>query len=64
MKVTIISNGQPTRMVITPENEIEKLQLQSLFKGEVEVRQMDKAQVIDVNLVDCVIIQPKTEQKQ
>ena len=62
MKVSMYQNGT-MKLILVPENEIEKLQLQSLFKGEVEVRQMDKAQVIDVNLVDCVIIQPKTEQK-
>lgn len=62
MKISMYQNGT-MKLILVPENEIEKLQLQSLFKGEVEVRQMDKAQVIDVNFVDCVIIQPKTEQK-
>lgn len=62
MKIHILTNGS-LKMLISPETEIEKMQLDSLFKTPVDAKQMGTVRLIDIDLQDCVIIQPKTEQK-
>ena len=50
-------NGSTT-MYVSPETEIEKLMLLSLFSGAVETRQHPTVQIGGKNWVDCVEIIP------
>lgn len=64
MKIIMQQNGQ-TAMFISPETEIEKLMLQSLFSGPVESKQHSTLQLGDKQMVDCIQITPvvKTPEK-
>lgn len=57
MKIVMTQNGNTT-MYISPETEIEKLMLQSLFSGPVDSKQHPTIQIGGKNLVDCVEISP------
>ena len=55
MHVTMIQNGSIS-MVITPDTEIERLQLVELFKSPVDTSIIDKAQILDKNIADSIVI--------
>ena len=57
MKVLMTQNGNTT-MYLSPETEIEKLLLQSLFSGAVDARHHSTVQVGGKALVDAVEITP------
>ena len=60
MKIIMTQNGS-TCMYASPETEIEKLMLQSLFSGPVEVRQHPTIQIGGKNWVDAVEIVPAVQ---
>lgn len=64
MKVHILSNGI-TQLALTPENEIEKLQLDQLFSNPegVIIVQHKTLQLLDKNLVDTTVISNKIKEK-
>jgi len=64
MKVHILSNGI-TQLALTPDNEIEKLQLDQLFSNPegVVIVQHKTLQLLDKNLVDTTVISNKTKEK-
>lgn len=61
MKVHIVQNGN-IKIILAGDTEIEKLQIMELFKQPVEVQTVDKIQILDKSITDCVIIYPKTTQ--
>lgn len=63
MKVHIVSNGNLS-MVISPETEIEKLQIKELFQGPVTATVSDTVQILGKNIVDCVVITPISTDKK
>ena len=62
MKVLMTQNGNTT-MYLSPETEIEKLLLQSLFSGAVDARHHSTVQVGGKALVDAIEIVPIPVQK-
>lgn len=64
MKVHILSNGI-TQLALTPENEIEKLQLDQLFANPegVIIVQHKTLQLLDKNLVNTTVISNKIKEK-
>lgn len=61
MKCTFISNGTMS-LAITAETEIERLQLQEMFKTpSIEAHMHEKLQILDKALNDTVVISLKTE---
>lgn len=57
MKTTFIQNGKLS-LVLTPENDIDKVLLSDLFKTSVDATQVSTMQIGDINHVNCVIITP------
>lgn len=55
MKIHIVMNGS-TKLIITPENPIEKSILESLSKEPVMLTMPDRIEVIDINLSDSAIL--------
>lgn len=55
MKVITIKNGN-YKIIITPEDEIEKAILMQIAKNSVEIVVPDRIEVIDQNLTDSIII--------
>ena len=55
MKIITIKNGC-YKIIITPEDAIEKAILQELSKNPVEIIVPDRIEVLDQNLTDSVII--------
>jgi hypothetical protein len=61
MKVELIMNGT-IKLVLIPENDLEKLGLELLTKSEIESTEMKGAnQILDKVVHDAMIIQPKKE---
>ncbi len=61
MKVELIMNGT-IKLVLIPENDLEKLGLELLTKSEIESTEMKGAnQILDKVVYDATIIQPKRE---
>lgn len=61
MKVEVIMNGT-IKLVLVPENDLEKLAIEILTKSEIESIEMKGAnQILDKVVHDAVIIQPKRE---
>lgn len=61
MKITIVHNGVMS-MAISPETELEKLQIAELFKGPVDSRIAATEQILGKNIADSVIISPKAKE--
>lgn len=57
MKVHIIKNGN-IKLVITPEDAIEKAVLETLAKEPVQLTIPDRIELIDINLTDAAILAP------
>jgi hypothetical protein len=55
MKCTFVLNGK-IELALTPENDLEKMMLQELFKGDVENQFHEKIQISGKALVDTVTI--------
>lgn len=61
MKVEVIMNGT-VKLVLVPENDLEKLAIEVLTKADIESTEMKGAnQILDKVVHDAVIIQPKRE---
>jgi hypothetical protein len=58
MKCTFAVNGK-IELALTPENDLEKMMLQELFKTEVESQFHEKIQIFGKALVDTVTITKK-----
>jgi len=63
MKVHFIVNGK-VEMALTPENDLEKMMLQELFKGDVENQFHEKIQISGKALVDTVTITKKQQKDE
>lgn len=61
MEICVIKNGT-TRIVITPTSEVEKLLLEEVLKGPVEIVSHDKLQILDKPVNNCYVISKKEEQ--
>lgn len=55
MKTHLIKNGSIS-LILTPENEIERLLLDELFRTPVDVQAVEKIQVLNTALVDSILI--------
>jgi len=64
MKIHVLSNGI-TQIALTPENEIEKLQLDQLFSNPegVTIVQHKTLQLLDKQLVDTTVISNKRKEQ-
>lgn len=61
MKADVILNGS-IRVVLIPENDMEKLALEQICKLEVDATLIDKqTQILDKVIHDGLIIKPKTK---
>jgi hypothetical protein len=61
MKADVILNGS-IRVVLIPENDMEKLALEQICKQEVDVTLIDKqTQILDKVIHDGLIVKPKTK---
>jgi hypothetical protein len=59
MKVEVLLNGT-TKIVLIPENDIEKSILESVGKTEVEVMSISKGTaILDKIVPECLVISPK-----
>lgn len=63
MKINVIQNGS-LKLSITPETELEKITLQTLFQGPVEVTHHEKLQLLDKALVDTIVIAPVAKKEE
>ena len=57
MKVTLVKNGS-IKLIVTPQDAIEKVFLEELAKNPVQIKVPDRLEVVDVNLTDSIIISP------
>ena len=59
MKADVILNGS-IRIVLIPENDMEKLALTQICKSDVEATLIDKqTQILDKVIHDAMVIKPK-----
>jgi hypothetical protein len=62
MKCNFAVNGK-IELALTPENDLEKMMLQEIFKGDLENHFYDQIQIFDKALVDTVIISKKQKEE-
>jgi hypothetical protein len=61
MKVTLLLNGT-SKIALIPENEIEKLVLQQIMKGDIQAQTFATLHIGDVQHADAVIVSVKKEE--
>lgn len=65
MKVYIVNNGT-TSILLTPENELEKMQLDRVFSAPagVDIEMKEKVQMLNTALNDVVVITNKVKKDE
>lgn len=63
MKCTIINNGNDS-IILAPESEIEKLQLQKIFQGAITVKPLEVVRILDKDIQDVIVISAQKGAKE